>query len=103
MLSKTSGPRSIKQSKTETEPAVRRSFKKRLVNFIDLIGAESGRDAELVGRSGSGQGHGRKSLEVYSKLAITDAQQGYNEVINNLITSTLRVVSASLVLPPIGA
>jgi len=72
------------------------------VNFIDLIGAESGRDAELVGRSGSGQGHGRKSLEVYSKLAITNAQQGYNEVINNLITSTLRVVSASLVLPPIG-
>jgi integrase/recombinase XerD len=44
----------------------------------------------------------RKSLEVYSKLAITDAQQEYNEVINkfpNLITSTLRVVSASLVLP----
>ncbi|MGW8959403.1 tyrosine-type recombinase/integrase [Paenibacillus sp. NPDC055715] len=28
-------------------------------------------------------GHeGRKSLEVYSKLAITDAQQEYNEVIN---------------------
>ncbi|PDX97056.1 hypothetical protein COM13_24200 [Bacillus pseudomycoides] len=49
------------------------------MNSIDLIGAESGRDAELVGRSGSGQGHGRKSLEVYSKLAITDAQQGYNE------------------------
>ncbi|MEH7483538.1 hypothetical protein V7157_21235 [Neobacillus drentensis] len=61
---------------------VRRSFKKRPVNFIDLIGAEPGRDTELVGRSGSGQGHGRKSLEVYSKLAITDAQQGYNEVIN---------------------
>lgn len=28
-------------------------------------------------------GHGsRKSLEIYSKLAITDAQQEYNEVIN---------------------
>ncbi|MDN4106099.1 integrase [Paenibacillus polymyxa] len=45
----------------------------------------------------------RKSLEVYSKLAITDAQEEYNEVINrlpsHLITSTLRVISASLVQP----
>ncbi|MFM9277548.1 hypothetical protein [Paenibacillus jiagnxiensis] len=44
----------------------------------------------------------RKSLEIYSKLAITNAQQEYNEVINkfpHIIISTLRVVSASLVLP----
>jgi integrase/recombinase XerD len=27
----------------------------------------------------------RKSLEVYSKLAITDAQNGYNEVINKFL------------------
>jgi hypothetical protein len=68
------------------------------VKFINLIGVKPGRDAELVGRSGSEQGHARKSLMAYSKLAITDVQQGYNKNNHHLITSTLWG-AALLVLP----